>query len=83
MTDRQNWRTEEYKGMDVHVTALPHKAMNGKWDYTVRITDPGLDSSANAELASASGDNEDYVSEDAATEAGFVAGYALVDRLKA
>ena len=40
MTDPQNWQTEEYKGMDVHVTALPHCGPTSRWDFTVRVTDP-------------------------------------------
>lgn len=87
MTDQQSWRTEEYKGMDVHVTALPHgnaksKWDKSKWDYTVRVTDPGVDSSAMSVLAAASGDDHDYSTEDDAVRAGFAKGYALVDMLK-
>jgi hypothetical protein len=81
MIDRQNWRTEEYKGMDIHVTALHHDEDHSKWDYTVRISDPGVDSSALSVLAAESGDDDDYPTEDAAVQAGFAKGYILVDRL--
>ncbi len=83
MTDQQNWKTEEYKGMDVHVTALQHGDNTSKWDYTVRIADPGADSSAVNALVNDSGDDGDYPTEQAAVEAGFIKGYALVDKLKA
>ena len=82
MTNRQSWKTEEYKGMDVHVTALPHGDAKCKWDYTVRVTDPGIDSSTMSALAAASGDDADYSTEDDAVQAGFAKGYALVDMLK-
>ena len=76
----QNWRTEQYKGRDVHVTALPHGDTK-KWDFTVRVTDPGADSSSLSELAAGSGDDDDFPDEEAAVQAGFVKGYALVDNL--
>lgn len=81
MTERQSWRTEEYKGMDIHVTALRHGDDNSKWDYTVRVTDPGVDSSALGALATESGDDDDYLTEEAAVQAGFARGCSLVDRL--
>ncbi|OGB26868.1 MAG: hypothetical protein A3I66_21700 [Burkholderiales bacterium RIFCSPLOWO2_02_FULL_57_36] len=76
----QSWRTEEYKGLDVHVTALPHGDTE-KWDYTVRISDPGADSSSFSMLTGGSGDDDDYSTEEAAVQAGFMRGYALVDKL--
>jgi hypothetical protein len=76
----QNWRTEQYRGMDVHVTALPHGSTQ-KWDYTVRITDPGADSSSLSSLTDDSGDDDDFSTEEAAVQAGFMKGYALVDKL--
>jgi hypothetical protein len=82
MLTEQSWRTEEYKGMDVHVTALPHDRSRSKWDYTVRVTDPGTDSSAVGALATGSGDDGDFLTEEAAVEAGFARGYVLVDKLK-
>jgi hypothetical protein len=81
MTVSQNWRTEQYKGLEVHVTALPHRDKQ-KWDYTVRITDPGVDASSISALAAGSGDDADFFTEEAAVQAGFEQGYALVDRLK-
>lgn len=82
MTVPQSWRTEQYKGLDVHVTALPHGSTR-KWDYTVRITDPGADPSSLSTLAADSGDDDDFSSEESAVQAGFVKGYALVDKLMA
>jgi hypothetical protein len=80
MTTPQNWRTEQYKGLQVHVTALPH-GHTKKWDYTVRITNPAGDSSSFSALAAGSGDDDDFPTEEAAVQAGFVKGYALVDTL--
>lgn len=80
MTVSQSWQTEQYKGLDVHVTALPH-GNTRKWDYTVRITDPGADSSSFSALAAGSGDDDDFASEEEAVRAGFIKGYALVDKL--
>jgi hypothetical protein len=80
MTVPQSWRTEQYKGLEVHVTALPH-GQTDKWDYTVRITDPGNDSSSFSALAAGSGDDDDFSTEEAAVIAGFAKGYELVDKL--
>jgi hypothetical protein len=82
MINLQSWQTEEYKGMDVHVTALPHRGTISRWDFTVRVTDPGADSSAASALVAGSGDDDDYATEEAAVQAGFSKGYALVDELK-
>lgn len=68
--------------MDVHVTALRHGGTTHRWDFTVRVTDPGVDSTAASALAAGSGDDDDYASEEAAVRAGFSKGYALVDQLK-
>ena len=81
MEPKQDWHTEEYKGMEVHVTALARGDAQAGWDYTVRVTQPGEDASSESELTVESGDDADYTSEDAAVEAGFVKGYALVDAL--
>lgn len=81
MEPKQDWQTEEYKGMEVHVTALARNDARSSWDYTVRVTQPGEDSSAESELAASSGDDADYASEEKAVEAGFVRGYAMVDAL--
>jgi hypothetical protein len=81
MANQQDWRTESYKGMDVHVTALPHDGASAKWDYTVRISQPGEDSSSESELAAESGDDADYASKEEAVQAGFAKGYAMVDAL--
>lgn len=81
MKPDQEWRTEEYKGMDIHVSALPHENDGSKWDYTVRIAQPGVDASAAAELAAGSGDDDDYSDREQAISAGFKKGQAMVDRL--
>lgn len=77
----QDWHTEEYKGMEVHVSALPRDEGGSSWDFTIRITQPGDDAGSESELAAQSGDDGDYPTEDAAVEAGFVKGYAMVDEL--
>ena len=81
MERNQDWHTEAYKGMEVHVTALARDGSPSSWDYTVRVTQPGEDSSAESELTAESGDDTDYPSEDAAVEAGFVKGYSMVDAM--
>ena len=78
---QQDWQTEVYQGVDVHVSALPHVDKPGQWDYTVRVSEPGVDSSAESELAAESGDDADYATRAEAVEAGFVKGYSLVDAL--
>ena len=80
MTVPQSWRTEQYKGLEVHVTALPHGDTK-KWDYTVRVTDPGADSSSISTLTDDSGDDDDFATEEAAVQAGFMKGYMMVDKL--
>lgn len=77
----QEWRTEEYKGLAIHVSALPHEKERGKWDYTVRVAQPGADASAAAELAAGSGDDDDYSDVEQAIAAGLKRGQAMVDRL--
>jgi hypothetical protein len=77
---RQDWHTESYKGMEVHVTALPHED-DSRWDFTVRIAQPGDDAASESELAAESGDDADYPSEEAAIDAGFIKGYSMVDEL--
>lgn len=81
MAYEQDWHTEVYKGMEVHVTALPRDDAGTRWDYTVRIAQPGDDAASQSELATQSGDGKDYATEEAALEAGFANGYAMVDEL--
>ena len=81
MTFEQNWRTEYYRGMDVHVSALPRNARHTSWDYTVRVTQPGEDAGSESELTAQSGDDADFSSEEAAVEAAFLKGYSMVDGL--
>lgn len=81
MEPTQDWHTEEYKGMEVHVSALARDAAGASWDFTIRITQPGEDAGSESELTAQSGDDGDYSTEAAAVEAGFAKGYALVDDL--
>ncbi|HJV85151.1 MAG TPA: hypothetical protein VJ698_06715 [Noviherbaspirillum sp.] len=81
MESGQDWHTESYKGMEVHVTALPHERDSSRWDYTVRIAQPGDDSTSESELTAESGDDADYPTRDAAVEAGFIKGYTMIDEL--
>lgn len=82
MDKQLNWSTELYKGMEVHVTALQKEKRAQRWDYTVRICEPGVDATAESELVAESGDDADYASQGAALAAGFARGYAMVDGLK-
>jgi hypothetical protein len=82
MEEQQNWSTEHYRGMDVHVTTLQKEDGSHRWDYTVRITEPGADSSAESELSAESGDDGDYATAEEALAAGLKHGYAIVDRLQ-
>jgi hypothetical protein len=82
MEAQQNWSTEQYKGMDVHVTVLQKEDGSRQWDYTVRVTEPGVDSSAKSELSAESGDDGDYASPEEALAAGLARGYAIVDRMQ-
>jgi hypothetical protein len=81
MIDQQDWRTEAYRGLDVHVTALPHAKSSAVWDFTVRISQPGDDPGAGSELIAQAGDDADFPSPEAAVEAGFIKGYSMVDEL--
>lgn len=81
MEQEQNWHTEAYKGMEVHVTALARDDGHSSWDFTVRIAQPGEDAGSESELTAESGDDRPYPSEEDAVEAGFVKGYAMVDAL--
>lgn len=82
MEKQQNWSTELYKGMDVHVTVLQKEDGSSKWDYTVRISEEGVDASAQSELIAASGDDADYGSSNEALAGGFAKGYAMVNQIK-
>lgn len=81
MEPKQDWHTEAYKGMEVHVTALARDASQASWVYTVRVAQPGEDAGSESELTAESGDPTGYLSEEDAVEAGFVRGYAMVDAL--
>ncbi len=82
MEKQQNWSTELYQGLEVHVTAMQKEEPPQLWDYTVRICEPGLDASAESELAAESGDDADYANANEALAAGFSRGYELVDQIR-
>lgn len=82
MEKQENWSTELYKGMEVHVTTLQKEEGGHLWDYTVRVCEPGVDASTESELAAESGDDADYASRDEALAAGFIRGYAMVDEIR-
>jgi hypothetical protein len=77
----QEWQTEYYKGMEVHVCAVLHEGAEERWDYEVRIAQPGEDASSESELTADSGEGVSLPSREKAVEAGFAKGYALVDQL--
>ncbi len=79
METQQDWHTESYKGMEVHVLPIAHSAVDSRWDYTVRVVYPGDDPSSDSEIIAKSGDDSDFATREAAVEAGFIKGYALVD----
>ncbi|MDB5841438.1 MAG: hypothetical protein JWQ23_3390 [Herminiimonas sp.] len=81
MIDQQDWRTESYRGVDVHVTALLHAKSSSVWDFTVRISQPGDDPGTGSELIAQAGDDADFPSPEKAVEAGFIKGYSMVDEL--
>jgi hypothetical protein len=81
MAYEQDWQTDLYKGMAVHVSALARDNARSAWDYSVRIAQPGEDASSESELAAESGDDRDYPTKAAAIAAGFARGYAMVDTL--
>lgn len=81
MEPKQNWHTEAYKGMEVHVTALVRDEPLASWEYAVRVAQPGEDAGSESELTAESGHETVYPSEEDAVEAGFVRGYAMVDAL--
>jgi hypothetical protein len=82
MEKQENWSTELYKGMEVHVTALQKGDASHQWDYTVRVCEPGVDATAESELVAESGDDADYTSQSAALAAGFAKGYAMVNEVR-
>ncbi|HTH45415.1 MAG TPA: hypothetical protein VL528_10065 [Oxalicibacterium sp.] len=82
MEKQENWSTEFYKGMDVHVTVLQKEDGSRQWDYTVRVSEPGVDATAESELAAKSGDDGDYASPGEALAAGLSRGYAIVDQIR-
>jgi hypothetical protein len=81
MSYEQDWQTDLYKGMAVHVSALARNDARSSWDYSVRIAQPGEDATSQSDLAAESGDDTDYPTKAAAITAGFARGYAIVDEL--
>ncbi|GGI16054.1 hypothetical protein [Oxalicibacterium faecigallinarum] len=84
MEQQQNWSTELYKGLEIHVATLKNSGdgSDHPWDYTIRICEPGVDATAESDLLTAAGDDGDYATAEEAFAAGFKKGYALVDSLK-
>ena len=82
MDKQQNWSTELYHDMEVHVTVLRKGNALHQWDYTVRVCEPGVDATAESELVAESGDDMDYASQSEALAAGFAKGYAMVDQIR-
>lgn len=79
--ERQDWHTEAYRGMEVHVSAAPRDAAGAAWDFQVRVAQPGEDAGSESELTAESGDDASYPSEEEAVEAGFIKGYSMVDAM--
>jgi hypothetical protein len=84
--NQQEWKTQEYRGKQVHVCAAlrvnRNEALPGhgqQWDFKVRITENGAGPAAH-EIASAESDPESFYSTQAVTEdLGFTKGRGLVD----
>jgi hypothetical protein len=86
MAQQQDWHTEEYRGIEVHVSPFPRSNDNKSWDYSVRIAERGDDSGSASEVSAQSddeGSEAGYPTADAAVEAGFKRGYAMVDAMLA
>ena len=81
MKPEQTRRTENYKGMHIHVDALSRKHDPCRWDYIVRVAQPVVDANTVAELAARAGDEDDYGDAEQAMAAGLKRGQAMVDRL--
>jgi hypothetical protein len=83
--DKQEWKTQEYQGKQIHVCTAPRVNKNEElpghgqqWDYKVRVTDNGAGPTA-PEHASAESDPESFYSTQAVTEdLGFTKGRELV-----
>ena len=84
--DRQEWKTQEYRGKHIHVCAVrrinENEELSGhgqQWDFKVRITDNGADPMAH-ECASAESDPESFYSTQTITEdLGFTRGRELIE----
>jgi len=81
MANQQDWHTEEYRGIEVHVSPLARGGDQASWDYTIRIAERGEDAGSASELSAASGDDGDFPSAEAAVEAGFKKAYEMVDAM--
>jgi hypothetical protein len=86
--DRQEWKTQEYHGKQIHVCttlrANENEELPGhgdQWDFKVRITEKGVGPTGH-ECASGESDPESFYSTQAVTEdLGFTKGRALVEGL--
>lgn len=81
MQKSQDWQTESYKGMEVHVCAVQHDGGEDSWDFEVRVAQPGEDAAYESELTAETSEGVALPSREKAIEAGFAKGYALVDKL--
>jgi len=86
--DRQEWKTEEYHGKQIHVCTLPRSIENEElsghgrqWDFKVRVTDNGA-GPTDHECAHAESDPASFYSTQAVAEdLGFTRGRELVEGL--
>ena len=86
MDNRQQWKTQEYHGKQIHVCTAPrveeNEALPGhgqQWDFKVRVTENGA-GPAGRECASAESDPESFYSTQAITEdLAFTRGHELVE----
>jgi len=84
--DRQEWKTQEYHGKQIHVCTVQrineNEELSGhgqQWDFKVRITDGDAGPTAK-ECASAESDPESFYSTQTVTEdLGFTRGRELVE----
>ena len=84
--DRQEWKTHEYHGKQIHVCTLQRINDNNElsghgqqWDFKVRITDNGA-GPTDHECAIAESDPESlYSTQSIAEELGFIRGRELVE----
>ena len=84
--DRQEWKTQEYRGKHIHVCTVPRIDENHElsghgqqWDFKVRITDNGAGPTAHECASGESDPKRFYSTQSIAEDLGFVRGRELVD----